>query len=292
MKPKIFITAFLLFSSAGASEAAASQAFEEKDYKSAIALYSALPEKKAEHFAAIAKSYYRDQEHEKAFRAYLEALDAAGETPHKMTDEEKEHFEKALVLFQDHSSLSHRENDLKIVQNYGPIVEKHPEFHNLALVVSASVATLGVFDQFFDLFLPAYKANPHHYISYKTRALLHLKLYERANTIEERNIQKQKILDNIAFAIERYPKDTSLYKMMVGFGDEKQVAVALNKIIDNNIIIPRVDILFFVQQAVEVKQYQLAQRFIDKAHEWYSVSRLLTSAQEYLNEHKLKNERQ
>jgi hypothetical protein len=44
----------------------------------------------------------------------------------------------------------------------------------------------------------------------------------------------------------------------------------------------RGDIAFYVQQAVSINEIELAQKFIDKATEWYQYSRTIKSAQQYL----------
>jgi len=234
-----------------------------------------------------AKNHLKNQEQEMAFQTFLSSLDASS-AQQAITIEEKQLYDKALPLYLDHADL--KQNSLSIAQEYGPIIKKHPEYHMLTFFVAAAVANAGAYEQFFDLFHSAYAAHPHHFLAYKTLAVIHIKLFERARTPEEREMQRQKILDNIAKAIDRYPSDTSLYKMQIGFADGPQkaqiVGDSLNKILVGNIIIPRIDIPIYVQKAVETKQYDLAQKFIDKAHEWYQVSRLLTRAQEYLDRHK------
>lgn len=205
-----------------------------------------------------------------------------------ITPEEQELYDKALPLYLDHLDL--KQHSLTIVQEYAPIIKKHPDYHMLTFLVAAAVANAGAYEQFFDLFHPAYAAHPDHFLAYKTLAVIHIKLFERARTPDERELQRQKILDNIAKAIDRYPSDTSLYKMQIGFADGPQkaqiISDTLNKILSGNIIVPRIDIPLYVQKAVETKQYDLAQKLIDKAHEWYQISRLLTGAQDYLDRHK------
>jgi hypothetical protein len=234
-----------------------------------------------------AKDHLKNQEQEKAFQVFLSSLET-GETQSTPTAEEQTLYDQALNLYLDHTDP--QQNSLKIVQEYAPVIKKHPDFHLLTFLVAASAANAGAYEQFFDLFHPAYRANPHHFLAYKTLAVIHIKLFEKARTPEERERQRQKILDNIAKAIDRYPSDTSLYKMQIGFADGPQkaqiVSDSLNKIISGNIIVPRVDIPIYVHKAVETKQYDLAQKFIDKAKEWYKLSKLLTGAQEYLDRHK------
>lgn len=235
-----------------------------------------------------AKDHLKNQEQEKAFQTFLTSLENTNSNQTTPTQEDQQLYDQALPLYLDHTDIE--KNSLKIVQEYAPIIKKHPEYHLLTFLVAASAANAGAYEQFFDLFHPAYRAHPDHFLAYKTLAVIHIRLFERARTPEERERQRQKILDNIAKAIDRYPSDSSLYKMQIGFADGPQkaqiVSDSLNKILSGNIIVPRVDIPLYVQKAVETKQYDLAQKFIDKAHEWYKVSRLITGAQEYLDRHK------
>lgn len=234
-----------------------------------------------------AKQHLKNQEQEKAFDTFLSSLEK-NDTESKPTNEELEYYNQALPLYLDHTDI--KQNSLTIAQKYAPIIKQHPEYHLLSFLVAASAANAGAYEQFFDLFHPAYRTHHNHFLAYKTLAVIHIKLFERARTPEEREKQRQKILDNISKAIDRYPTDTSMYKMQMGFAEGPQkvqiVRDSLNIIIRDNIIVPRVDIPLYIQNAVETKQYDLAQQFINKAHEWYRVSRLLTGAQEYLDRHK------
>jgi hypothetical protein len=117
-------------------------------------------------------------------------------------------------------------------------------------------------------------------------------LYERSKTTEGKELQKQKIIENVLGAIDKNPNDTGLYKLIMLFASDKEkqqiVSVYLNKIVQKSMIVPRADIAFFVQQAVEVNSLDLAQQFINRAREWYHYSRVVLAAQEFLDKQKVK----
>ena len=119
---------------------------------------------------------------------------------------------------------------------------------------------------------------------------MHIKLLERTRTQAERAEQRRLIKDNLLLALEREPHDTTIYKLLISFSSQEikadQIRVCLNKIINGNIIIPRGELMFYVMQAVDSGDRQLAQRFITHSKEWYPQSRIVTSAQNYLDAHK------
>lgn len=272
----------------------AQKAFNCGDYKEAITVYEKMLKTAPKDCAGLIKekiaiSYYHDQDQEKAFRIYLEALDNAKiESSPKITEEEQTFYEEALKIYLDHSKGSSHESANKIRQEYASVYAVHPDYYLLAYILAAAYANLEMFDDFFDTFYHSYRYWPDHYMAFKTKAVLHIKLFERARSAAERNIERQKIIDNVLQAIERNSRDESLYKLMVAYSNDREkpkvLDIYLNKIIDENIVIPRTDIAFYVQQAVAVKQNELAQRFINKANEWYQFSRVINAAQDYLNQ--------
>ena len=48
-------------------------------------------------------------------------------------------------------------------------------------------------------------------------------------------------------------------------------------------MIPRSELMFYVIEAGDVSDRELAQRFIDRSKEWFPQSRIVTSAQNYLD---------
>src|SRR5690606_28899185 len=109
-----------------------------------------------------------------------------------------------------------------------------------------------------------------------TKAILHIKLFEKASSPEAKDFQRLQIIKELAMAADAYPNDHALYKMMVAFSPLNQKAQIINNnlktIIDRNMLIPRTDIGFYVEEAIKEQQFDSAQRLIDKAREWYPFS--------------------
>lgn len=240
----------------------------------------------------LALSYYKEQEHEKAFKTFINALnlentaqDDKARLNLSPSNEEKTLYEDALKIYLNH------DNSLQAIaeaiqQTYAPILLEHPDYHSLAFIVAAANANQNKFDLFFEQFYNSYRYLPDHYLAYKTKAMLHAKLFLRAKSPIERENERLEILKNLSAAIARYPQDTSLYKMSLVTATEKEkdilITEFLNNIIADNIMIPRTDIFFYVKEAVTARQINLARQFINKAKEWYQYSRSMDEAQKYL----------
>jgi len=268
----------------------------EQKYKEAIAAYSKLIEESSSELKSELKvcqtlAYYKDQDQEKAFSTFLDAIKEQ-RIPLKQASSEEEVgiYAEVLNLYLSRSGQTSLDIAKKIVVQYAPVLQKNPSYSLLGFLIAASYANLGKFDDFFELFYQSYLDFPDHFMVYKTKAILHIKLFERTVSSVEREVQRQCIQDNLAKAIERQPNDFSLYKMAVAFSGEKNhspiLNACLNKILDENMMIPRSEIVFYVQQAVEAGQTDLAQRFIDKARQWYQYSRVIIVSQQYLDQHR------
>lgn len=268
--------------------------FDSSDWKQAIAslqqqLKSASPEALGSLKAKLAITYYKDQQQEKAFQTFLDALDAANiHVPYTISSEEQTFYDEGLKTYLGHHALVSQEVAAQLQQRYAPVMAEHPDYHLLGFLLASAYANLGKYEDFFDLFYSSYSYFPKHFLAYKTKAILHIKIFEREPKGDLREQERAKIVDNLKAAIQSYPQDGSLYKLMLQFAPEALkpsfVETYLNKIIDDNIMVPRTDIPFYVQQAVAKKDFKLAQKFIDKAQEWYQFSRMVNASQEYLNQ--------
>lgn len=280
---------------AGSPDSDSAQQFlDHGQYKEAIASYLELiakapPEEQSSLKARLARVYTKDQDLEKAFQVFLEALDTAPlQTSPSISEEEKCLYDEALKTYLDQSNVSIAETANIILKKYASTVSQHPDYYSLKLVVAMAKANLSRFDEFFIDFYDAYQRLPQHHLSHKTKAILHIKLFERVKNQEEKQFHRERILEWTEKSMDLYPADRSLYKMAIAFSPDEEsrrqaIVKFLPRIIDQNIIIPRCDLLFYVKQAVAVGQAKLAQRLIDKAREWYHYSKILEQAQGYVD---------
>jgi len=246
----------------------------------------AKPEMKAPLLVQQAILYFEDQNQEKAFEVYHQALESVL-TSQEPSIEESENYKQALSIYLNHSGSTPQESAERILDQFGVELEKNPEDHQLAFVVSAALANVGNYPDFFLVFFEAYRHLPNHFMAYRTKAILHIKLMERARTERERQFQRESITENFAKAIETNPRDDSTYKLIIYFANTSQYEQIVKKyftqLIEQDVKVPRKDIGFYVQHAIEANQKVLAQRFLDKAKKWYAYSRSIEEAQAILD---------
>ena len=158
----------------------AEKAFEAGDYRDAIEIYQAGLKKAPQDQqgtikAKLALAYYRDQEDEKAFKTYLDALDLAPRlTPTAESPEEKQLYDEALELYLQNTGPAAHDAANTIREKYSGILALHPDYYHLNFIVAAAFANLGMFDEFFDKFYRSYQYFPDSFMAYKTKAILNI----------------------------------------------------------------------------------------------------------------------
>ena len=228
----------------------------------------------------LAKACYKNQDQEKAFRVFLEALEEVKKVdPQKMSKEEEKYYNEALGIYLSQRADQAEISSRKIDEKFSPILRDHPDFYHLGYILAVADANLHKFDRFFDLFYKSYKNDPHHFLAYKTKAILHIKLFERSKTLEERNNERKKILEHLRKAQELYPADFSLYRLEIAYTlpENKSVAAKeiLYKIANQNIIPSRSDTVYFAMLALNINDQILINKWLAKGLEWYPDSRTL-----------------
>lgn len=294
------IGTFLLVGSAAFAEnlnVRAEKAFEKGHFKEAIQFNKQLadeapPEKKGEYLVHLAKSYFKDQELGKAIETFITALNEtpAPLTPYVASGEDQRLYREALEIYLNPSERDAEVTALKLHDMYAGILRLHPDYYTLGYLVAVSYANLNRFDQFFDVFYASYKKIPQHYLSYKTQAILHIKLYERGKTVEEKEKERAQILNDLEEAKKINPKDQSLYRLQIAFSapseKKERLVKNLKEILNDSIVIPRSDLSFYFDQLLSYGEDQLAKELLQKARGWYPYSRTLDSAKEMLEETK------
>ncbi len=299
MKSNLFVLAFatVLFLLRGVyAEDKFRSVQTNEGYKERIAqqielLAHAPSEQQSELQRDLAIFYYKDQDHEKAFKLYLDALEMVRPMSAPMISQEEELlYNNALQTYLDNQTKAASVIAENIRQQYASVLVARPDYYRLGYIIAAADANLEMFEEFFQQFYQSYCMLPQHYLAYKTKAILHAKLFARARTPIDREMQRQAVLDNLTQAIQQYPADVGLYKALFAtVSDDKRPAIVnvyLNKIIDENIIIPRSDIAFYVRQALDAKQVELARRFVNRGRQWHQNSRVIDAAQKHIDQYK------
>ncbi len=228
------------------------------------------------------------QHMEKAHSLFLEALTSTQPSEQPADPKDQMLYEEALSLYLNPENRTPKEVAEQIIETYDPVVTAHPTYTLLSLIVANAHANIGETDKFFSLFYRAFQAHPTHYLVDKTRAVLHLRLMERCRYPIEREKLRQKVITSLKEAVDKYPGDLSLYRMIssLGTAEEKEGVLkkALQHILASDIAIPRTDIFPYVRDASGMGEYDLAQGLIDRAHKWYRYSRSIKAAQKYLDQ--------
>lgn len=235
----------------------------------------------------LALLYLKDQDQERAFEVFLHALDHRQE---RQPCDKTPLYDEALALYFEGATEDPKAVAVKIIEKYGSIVKKQSQEFLVSYIVALAYANLDRYEEFFPLFYHAYQHCPDSFLADKTKAILHLKLMERRHTEQQRASERKAVVDNLQRALEKGPSDVTLYKMLILFSPvdqrQEQIRQCLNKIIDNNIIIPRSEILFYVKEALATDQQLLACRFLERAHQWYPKSKMVDAAQQYFEDRK------
>lgn len=265
------------------------------DIKEEIATYqkeliaAETEEQKAEKHYKLAMAFIHDQEVDKAFQHFLQALKCipSRETP-QMSEEEKTLYEAALADY-----LAGAGNDpvriaKQMLEKYAEQADAHPDWIHLQFLMATAYANLDRFEDFFERFYLSYPYLGETFLAYKTRGILYLRLSQHGRSFDQRHAYQEEALHYLTVALNQNPKDASLYKVLIFLSkDEKNDTVVLHylqKMIENETSITRGDIYLYVREAVALGEYDLGQQIIDLARKQYDFSRAISSAQEYLNQ--------
>lgn len=230
----------------------------------------------------LAQNYAKDQDSEKAFTLFLQSIERAPTTPYSALQEDAL-YQEALKLYLSPQG-STKEKATKIVEDYENICQNSP----LGFIVAAAKANLKQYEEFFTLFYPCYLRYSDHFLVHKTKALLYHKLWQGAKLPHSRQLYRKKVIEHLQMAIERYPKDSSLYKMAITFseGEERSrfVELSLDHLVKGDIISARNDVLFFVKAGVDCKKIDQTKAFIAYLRRRCKYSRVVEMAQQIIEE--------
>lgn len=232
----------------------------------------------------LAKALYRDQNQEESFKTFLDAIDQLpNSAPTPMSPDEAAVYDKALKVYLNGKSEDASKTSDEILKIYQPLLKEHPDWGRLGFLIALAQANKRQFEPFYDQFYLSYQQDPQHFLAWKTKAILHLKLFERAKTETERAHERSLLLSYLRKAEEAYPFDYTLYKMQIAFSQsiedtqEKEALKLriLNKIPTLSMMPSRGDTLYFMKLAQLTGNKELLARWCSQAKEWYPDSRSL-----------------
>lgn len=268
----------------------ATEALKERIAEKEAALRTVVSEgEKSELFYQLSIAYYQDQEIEKAFGHFLEALKFSQKK--RLPKWDKKEFvlyTQALDDYLAHAGHNPIEEANTLIERYGETANQNPHYLHLNFLIATAYANLGKYDCFFEKFFRGYPFLQETFLAYKTRGVLYLRLAQHSRFPEERRKLKQEAFQCLTTALQLGPKDASLYKILIGLakdeGNNELILCYLQKVTGSKTMIPRSDIYFYVREAAALKEFDLGQKVIDQAKEHYDYSRALLEAQDYLNQ--------
>lgn len=232
------------------------------------------PGQGALHFQ-LALAYLNDQHMEAAFLSFLKALELTPSQQPLVLDEE------ALRLY-----LSTQEP----AQTARQLLARYQESSapSIRLILAMAYANLGDYKNFMTYFYESYPHFADSFLVPKTQGIVLLRLSQQASTVELRHRYQEEALVALSLALERYPCDASLYKILLSLAKEEHndglIQHYLSSLVTHKVLVSRGDIYLYVREAISLGEFEIAQKIIDRAKQTYDYSRALAAAQDYLNQ--------
>lgn len=262
------------------------EAQEKGEYKVAISELQALITQKptAELYLTLAVCYLRDQQEEEAFKTYIKCLEKAKAPSNKapssktMSTREKAAYDELLALY----VVNAPELESKLTAT----LSSHPDYHHVQFFLASASANARRYEPFFYLFYQSYCSYPDSHMSFKTQGVIASLILQRAKSPEEKEVWRRQALTSLGHALEICPQDTGLHKMLVYTASEKEkvqvLQLVFRKIVESDTKIARSEIPFYINHALSVKEFELAEQLLDKAKTWYEYSRIIQEMQDLI----------
>jgi tetratricopeptide (TPR) repeat protein len=233
----------------------------------------------------LATLFYKDQEIDKAFIHFLEALKWLPKEAVSSKEEKDVEYQTALADYLAQAGKDPIDAAEMLLKKYGTCAENKKA---LNFLLATAYGNLGQYETFFVRFYQGYPYFYDTFLTHKTQGILYMRLFHHGKTTEEREYYEQMACQHLNLALQRNPLDASLYKIMIFHAKKEKnntlVYDYMKKMVKHKVVASRSDILFYVQEAVALRDFTLGQSIIDIAKSHYEYSRALATAQEYLNQ--------
>jgi tetratricopeptide (TPR) repeat protein len=247
-----------------------------------------IEEKRAKIFFDLALTSYQDQEVERAFFYFLEALKRVSkEAPIDMKDEEQSIYHQALQIYLSSAGREPSEVATALLLEYGGIADRNPHFLHLNFLIAIAYANKGEYDHFFTRFYEGFPYLSETFLALKTQGIICLRFSRLTRFQEERAHFQKEAFTYLTQALDKNPHDPSLYKTLISLAKEENTSLCthyLRKIVENRVILPRCEIYMYVKEAVLLGEFEIGQEIIDQAKAHYTYSRAIAEAQHYLDQ--------
>lgn len=233
-----------------------------------------------------AKILYADQQKMESGEAFLAAL-AATPLPAQsaVSDEEQKAFDALFPSYE--MAMQSEEETAKLLQEALSLLQSHPTFLSLEHYIAAALANRGQFIEFYDRFFHAFQARHDCFLSKKTLAVLHLRLFEASTSQDRREVHRQEAVRYLQEAFTLQPHDSSLLVKLAFILPPNEKIVVLKSVTADLLQLSsplrRGDCFFLIQQAMDVGEVGVARQLIEKARSWYQYSRALNDLSDQLS---------
>lgn len=246
------------------------------------------PKQKPELLLELARLFLKDQREEEAFKTFLKAIECVPLQSSTPSVEETQLFQQALHIYREETEKPIHEVTQELTTFLKPHIASHPDFATLRLLYAICRANEQGYDDFFTLYFSAYPIAHTCYLADKTRAIVHVKLYERARTVEEKAVHAKAIVYHVEQALLQEQNDANLYKLMILFcpqeNKKKVISQTIEHIVTHQVMVPKKDFSFFVFQALEYKEKAAAKKFLAAVKSKYTYSRTIEELEKVLDD--------
>jgi tetratricopeptide (TPR) repeat protein len=229
-----------------------------------------------------AKLLFVDQQQMESQDVFLQALQQAIPMKEEATEDEASLFQSLFSSYEE--SLRSPDACVKLVEQAEEALKKHKDYTSIEFYVAAGLANRGRFTSFYDRFFHAFLHRSGSFLAWKTRGVLHLRLYEASSSDEMRVLHRKEAVACFQEAFRRQPQDASLLVKLVFILPCEEKKLFLEKVADDFVRLQtppkRGDCFFLIEQALDVQATESAKKLIDKARVWYQYSRALNDLSE------------
>lgn len=264
---------------------------QQKIDKGELFLKTCHESEKGMGFLAISKTYLEKQDLEQAFFSYLSALEyLPNQFLPEMKEEEKKVYDQELKIYCQEGVTDPTATAYKLIEHIEELALAHPNYFHLNMLLATAYANTSKYDLFFDTFYRSYPYLKEHFLAYKTLAALHFRLMQMSKEEERQEIHREMGLHYLQKACEKNAYDPSLYKKLIVLAKEREdhqfLLSYLEKMVECETIMARGDIVFYVQEALNLKREDIAKKILDIAKKEYAYSRACMAAEECVNKWK------
>ncbi len=244
-------------------------------------------EEKSASLIDLACAYIHDQEVNKAFSAFLEALKCAPEQKNAaLLEEEKKIYDSALSQYLKQGCIDPFKTARELLSTYEELALAHPEYCHLNFLIATAYGNVGRYEEFFKLFAKLYPQMQDNFLADKSVAMLYFK---KAQT-ENNESLKAKAIEHLKSALAKTAIDPTIYKLLIIDAKEKgqhDLEVEYFKMMcAQKAPLMRGDIFLYVKELVDLKQIEIAEGLLKNAAAEYSFSRSIVDAQSYITKAK------